>query len=72
MADVVLGQETLILRDHLGLSPAFGGVRVAHLFSFDCCVFYFVCLRPVSLQHDITKTNVVSSGIKHIIFHSKL
>jgi hypothetical protein len=26
----------------------FGRVRVAHLFSFLCCVFCFVCLRPVS------------------------
>ena len=25
----------------------FGGVHVAHVFSFLCCVFCFVCLRPV-------------------------
>jgi hypothetical protein len=30
------------------LCCVFGGVRVAHLFSFLCRVFCFVCLRPVS------------------------
>jgi len=41
-------QELLALRGRLGSSPVFGGVRVAHHFSFLCCVFCFVCLRPVS------------------------
>jgi len=27
----------------------FGGVRVAHLVSFLCCVFCFVCLCPVPM-----------------------
>ena len=30
-------QELLILREHLSSPPVFGGVRVAHLFSFLCC-----------------------------------
>jgi len=29
-------------------SPLVFGICVAHRFSFLCCVFYFVCLRPVS------------------------
>ena len=41
-------QELLIIREHLGSPPVFGGVRVAHRFSFLCCVFCFVCLGPVS------------------------
>ena len=28
-------------------------VRVARLFSFPCCVFCFVCLRPVSRVHNV-------------------
>jgi hypothetical protein len=32
------------------LTPGFGGVRGAYLFSFLCCVIYFVCLRPVSCR----------------------
>ena len=32
----------------------FGGVRVAHLRSFLCCAFCFVCLRPVSDVHNVT------------------
>jgi hypothetical protein len=38
-------QKSLTLREHLDLPPVFGGVRVAHLFSFLCCVCRFVCLR---------------------------
>jgi hypothetical protein len=41
----------LVLRGPLNLLPVFGGVRVAHPFSFLCCVvvfFGFFCLRPVS------------------------
>ena len=40
-------QELLIIRVHLGSLHGLGGVRVAHDFSFLCCVFCFVCLRPV-------------------------
>ena len=38
------------LREHLGSSPVFYEVRVAHLFSFLCCAVFmcFVCLRSVS------------------------
>ena len=32
-------QELFLLRDDLGSLPDFDGVRVAHLFSFLCCVF---------------------------------
>jgi len=35
-------QKSLTLREHLDLPPVFGGVRVAHLFSFLCCVCRFV------------------------------
>ena len=39
--------ELFTLREHMGSSPVFRGVRVVHLF-FLCCVFVFVCLRAVS------------------------
>ena len=49
-------QELLALRWCLGSHPVFGGVRVAHLFSFLCCVL-FVCvlclacpMLPVSFE----------------------
>jgi hypothetical protein len=32
----------------------FGRGRVAHLFSFLCCGFYFVCLRPVSCVPNVS------------------
>ena len=39
----------LFLRGRLHSPAVFGGVRVAHPFSFLCCVFFcFVCPRPVS------------------------
>jgi hypothetical protein len=38
-------QELLALRGHLGSPPVFGGIRVAHLFSFLC--YIFACRRPV-------------------------
>ena len=41
-------QGLLTLRERLGSPSVFGGVRVSHIFSFLCCVFCFVCLRPVS------------------------
>jgi hypothetical protein len=45
----VLGETGAVdLREPLGLPLVFGGVRVAHIFSFLCCDFCFVCPRPVS------------------------
>ena len=41
-------QELLALCGCMGSPTVFGGVRVAHRSSFLCCVFQFVCLRPVS------------------------
>jgi hypothetical protein len=41
---------------HLGLPPVFGGVGVAHLFSFLCC-FIFVCLRPVTCVPDVASVS---------------
>ena len=41
-------QELLALRRRLCSPLVFGGIRVAHRFSFLCCVFCFVCPRPVS------------------------
>ena len=38
-------QKLLTLREHLGSPSVFGGVRVAHLFSFLCHVLFV--LRPV-------------------------
>ena len=34
----------LTLREHLGLAPVFGGVHVAHLVSFLCCVVFLLFL----------------------------
>ena len=31
----------------------YGGVSVAHLFRFLCCVFCFVCLPPVSCAPNV-------------------
>jgi len=36
------------------------GVRVAHLFSFLRCVFYFVCLRPVSCVPNVASFSGLS------------
>jgi len=45
-------QELITLRGHLGVTPVpvfvFGGICVAHLFSFLCGVFYFSRLRSAS------------------------
>jgi len=41
-------QKLLVLRGRLGSPSGFGGISVAHLFIFLCCVFCLVCLRPVS------------------------
>jgi len=55
---LVKKKKLLTLPDHLGSPPVFGGVYVAHLLSFMCCVFCFVCIilylvcpmLPVSLD----------------------
>ena len=43
-------KELFTLRKNMVSPPVYGGVSVAHLLSFLCCVFCFVCivLRPVS------------------------
>ena len=44
-------QEPFTLREHLGSPPLLGADRVAHRFSFLCCVvglFFVFCLRIVS------------------------
>jgi hypothetical protein len=49
-------QELLILREYLGSPPCFGGVRVAHLFNFLCCVICFVFhLEEVALVPNIAE-----------------
>ena len=35
-------QELLTLREHTSLQPVFGGVRVAHLFSYLCCIVFCI------------------------------
>jgi len=44
-------QDQLTLREHLGPPPVFGGVCVAHLFSFLCCAFFLhvSCLLYVAI-----------------------
>ena len=47
--------------EHLGSTPVFGRVRVAHFFfSFLCCVFYFVCLPPVPCVTNVTSVSGLS------------
>ena len=72
------GQELLILREHLCSPQILCGVRVAHLFSFLCCVlwvffalFIFVlCLVcptfPVSLDCSFL---IVPSVFSNVYFH---
>jgi len=38
----------------------FGEVRVAYLFNFLCCVFCFVCLRPVSCMPNVASISGLS------------
>ena len=45
---LIRGRNCLPFGEHLGSHLVFGGVCIAHLFSFLCCDFCFVCLRPVS------------------------
>jgi hypothetical protein len=52
-------QELLTLREHLSSPPVFSAVRVAHLFSFLCCVFYFVCLRPVPIVANFSGLSIL-------------
>ena len=44
----VIKQELLTIREHLNSFSIFGWLSIAHLFSFLCCYYCFVCLRPVS------------------------
>ena len=37
-------QELFILGRHLGSPSVFGGIRVVHLFSFLCCIFFVLVL----------------------------
>ena len=53
-------QEVLILPEHLGSSPVFGGIHVVHSFSFLCCVFSSVCLRPVSFVPNVASVSGLS------------
>jgi hypothetical protein len=53
-------QGLLTLHVHLDSTPVFGEVRVAHLLSFLCCVFYFVCLRPVSCVPNVARFSGLS------------
>ena len=53
-------QELLGLHGHLGSPPVFGGVYVAHIFSFLYCVICFACLRPVSCVPNISSFSGLS------------
>jgi hypothetical protein len=58
-------QELFALREHIGSPLVVDGVCVAHLFSFLCCVFCFVCLCPLSCV-----PNIVSlSGLFILDYH---
>ena len=55
----------IILSDHkkspfLSNDFVFGGVRVAHLFSFLCCIFCFFRLRLVSCTSDVARVSRLS------------
>jgi hypothetical protein len=41
-------------------TPIISGICTAHLFSFLCCVFNFVCLRPVSCVPNIASFSGLS------------
>ena len=51
-------QGLLTVRERLGSLSICGGIRVAHHFSFLCCVmlFVFFCLRPVSCVPNVAKS----------------
>ena len=42
-------QELITPREHLGLPPVVGGVDVAHLVNFLCCVVFWLCLSSSSV-----------------------
>ena len=45
----ILSETGITLHGLLGFAPGFyGGVPVAHMFTFLCCVDFLFCLRPVS------------------------
>ena len=53
-------QELLTLREHMGSPSVFGGARVARLYSFMCCGFFFVFFLFVFVlsfvcRHDLTE-----------------
>ena len=62
MDGVLKRQELFTCHEHLGSPPVFGGVRVAHLFSFLCCVvlFCFVCLRLESCVNGVASVSGLS------------
>ena len=62
-------QELFTLREHAGSPPICGGVRVAHRFSFLCCVFSFACFRPVSCVPNVAS---VSGFIVHSWLHLRV
>ena len=48
-------QEQFNLREKMGSNLVFARVRVAHVLSFPCCVFVFVCLRSVSFVPNVAR-----------------
>ena len=62
MADVLLETGTTTLHQHPGSPCFYGGVSVAHLFRFLCCVFCFVCHPPVSCMPNIACVSGLSSS----------
>ena len=62
--------------EHRGLPPVFGGVCVAHLLCFLCCVICFVCLRPaypmlsVSLDCPFLIDRSVFSNVYWLTFYA--
>jgi hypothetical protein len=50
---VIIKYELLTCREHLGSPPICGGVRVADLFIFLCCVSYIVCICLVSFVPNV-------------------
>ena len=53
-------RELLTLRKLIVSAPVFVGVCVAHLFSYLCCVVYFVCLCPVSCMPNVANVSRLS------------
>ena len=50
-------KELLTLHEHLGSPPVFCGSVLLICFSFLCCVFCFVCLRPVSCVSNVANVS---------------